>query len=104
MKNSLLYISLFTLTLVLLPMDMPPIQQAKKTKRKDSGRLLFGKEYPIGSNHMDCIAFLDDHHLMVGEPSKSMIIDVSTSEITYSDVSANHIVSYPEQKLIVVTN
>src|SRR5579871_5364403 len=103
MKTNLLCLSLFATIFALSPMGPPPSQQPKKTKRKDRGKLLFCKEYAIG-NHMDCIAFLDDHHLMVGEPRKSMIIDVLSGKTMDFDVPANHIVSYPEKKLIVVTN
>ena len=103
MKSGLLWISLFMTTCVIVPMDQPLIQQMKKTKRKNSDRLIFSKEYAMG-NHMDCVAFLDDKHLMVGEPGKSVLMNVLSGEMIDFGIPANHIVSYPEKKLIVVTN
>lgn len=100
MKNSLFCISLFALTCALLPMDAPLNQQTRKTKR---GRLLFSQDSIMG-DHIDCIAFLDEHHLMIGKPSQSMIVDLRTRSTMSCDISANHLVSYPQQKLIVVTN
>src|SRR5207237_5808769 len=55
------------------------------------------------SNRIDCIVFLDDRNLLVGEQRRSSIIDIVASKTVSYDLLADCIVSYPEQKLIVVT-
>lgn len=106
MKNSLAFVALFITVFALLPMDLPFAQPIKRM-RADQGELIFNKERKENSKRMNCIAFLDDRNLIVGLSTESMIVEVVDDmyKISHFDfLPAYNIVSYPEQKLITVTN
>ena len=97
---------LSTSLIVNADIDSPYAQYMKKIKREDKGELIFKKESKMSGNPINCIAFLDDANLMVGRLTDSMIIEVVKNDhriFYFNFLPANHIVSYPEQKLIVVT-